>query len=220
MLMKTLGLIHTAPSVTEPINKIVSEVLPQVERINIADDRILKLIKRDGKLTPKIFKIVTNYVSIAEEEGANAVLVTCSSISPCVDAARPLVSIPVFKIDDPMTDLAVQKAERIGVIATVMSTLQPTRELLLQKARNNRKEIVIETELCEGAFEAVSRGDTQLHDKLVLEGIRKIADKVELLVLAQASMARLIPNLGDEIRIPILSSPKSGVEQIKKIFRE
>jgi len=217
-MSKLLGLIHTAPSVIEPINKIVSETLPSVERMNIVDDMILKVIKKEGKLTPRICRIVANYVATAEEEGADAVLVTCSSISPCVEAARPLVSIPVFKIDDPMTDVAVQKAAKIGVVATLLSTLKPTKELLLQKARNNQKDIVIRTELCEGAFEAVSRGNTQEHDNLVLKGIRNIAKEVELIVLAQASMARLIPHLGDQIKIPILSSPKSGVEQIKKIL--
>ena len=50
---KLLGLIHTAPSVIEPINKIVSETLPSVERMNIVDDMILKVIKKEGKLTPR-----------------------------------------------------------------------------------------------------------------------------------------------------------------------
>jgi len=141
------------------------------------------------------------------------VLVTCSSISPCVDSARSLVSIPVMKIDDPMTDLAVEKASKIGIVATLPTTLEPTKYLLSTKAQARSKEITLKTELCEGAFEALSRKDTTTHDKLVLEGIRKTATNVELIVLA--SMARLVPQLGNEISIPILSSIPSGVEQAK-----
>jgi len=217
-MAKTLGLIYTAPAIVEPVNQLVSEVLPSVERINITDDRILKVIGAAGKLTPAVFQIVLNYVKTAELEGADAVLVTCSSISPCVDAARPHVSIPVMKIDDPMTDMAVKSASKIGVVATLRSTLEPTKMLLLKKAQEQKKEILVKTELCAGAFEALSRHDGLTHDKLVLEGIRKVAKEVELIVLAQASMARLIPQLGNEIRIPILSSIRSGVEQAKSVL--
>ncbi len=215
-MSKSLGLIYTAPSIIEPLTKIVVELMPEVERINIMDDNILRLIKKEGKLTPQIFRIVANYVITAEEEGADAVLVTCSSISPCVDGAQALVSVPVLKIDDPMTDTAIEEAERIGVVATLLSTLEPTKNLLLQKARRKSKDIIIKTEVCEGAFEAVSHGDTALHDELVLKGISNLASDVDLIVLAQASMARLLPQLPKEITTPILSSPRSGVEQARK----
>ena len=90
--------------------------------------------------------------------------------------------------------------------------------LLTRKAERKGKAIVLKTELCSGAFEALSSHNAALHDKLVLEGIRRLANEVELIVLAQASMARLIPQLGDQISVPILSSIKSGVEQAKAIL--
>jgi Asp/Glu/hydantoin racemase len=217
-LARTLGLIYTAPAIVETVTKLASEMMPDVERINITDDMILKFIGRTGMLTPPIHAVVLNYIRNAQEEGANAVLVTCSSISPCVDSARPLVSIPVMKIDDPMTDIAVQKASKIGIVATLRTTLEPTKYLLSMKARARSKDITLKTELCEGAFEALSHKDTATHDKLVLEGIRKTASNVELIVLAQASMARLVPRLGNEISIPILSSLPSGVEQAKAVL--
>jgi Asp/Glu/hydantoin racemase len=217
-MTKILGLIFTAPPLVESVNRVVFEVMPSVETFNITDDRILRIINRNGKLTPAVYSIVLNYVRNAEREEADAVLVTCSSISPCVDATKPLVSIPVMKIDDPMTDLAVEKAARIGVVATLKSTLEPTKMLLMRKAEEKGKTIILKTELCSGAFEALSSHNGALHDKLVLEGIGRLANEVELIVLAQASMARLIPQLEDRISVPILSSIRSGVEQAKAIL--
>lgn len=217
-MTKTLGLIYTVVFTVDAFNKAASEILPNVEKFNIIDDRIPKLISAAGRLTPEMYRTVANYVRTAEDEGADAVLVTCSSISPCVDTVRPLVSIPVMKVDDPMTDIAVEKASRIGVVATAKSTLEPTRMLLLRKAEAKGKEITIKTELCQGAFEALYAKDTARHDELVLEGIRRTAQETDLVVLAQASMARIVPQIGQQVKVPVLTSIRSSVEQAKAVL--
>ena len=216
-MTKTLGLIYTAPAIVDSVTKTVSEIMPSVQKFNITDDRIIKVILERGGLTPTVHRIVANYVWTAEDEGADAVLVTCSSISPCVDTIRPLVSIPVMKIDDPMTDLATDKASKIGVVATSKSTLEPTTKLLLKKAEMKNKRIELTTELCKGAFDALSNGDIATHDKLVSQGIRRTTESAELVVLAQASMARIIPQIKD-VRIPVLTSLRSGIEQVKPVL--
>jgi len=214
-MVKTLGLIYTAPAIIESVTKTVADVMPAVQKFDIVDNRIISVILSSGGITPKVHRIVGNYVRTAEDEGADAVLVTCSSISPCVDTVKPLVSIPVFKIDDPMTDIAVQSAAKIGVVATNAATLGPTTELLRAKAQSRGKKVEVTTELCKGAFEALSNKDTATHDRLVLEGIMRTAQSTDLLVLAQASMTRILPQLGNQLKIPVLTSLKSGVEQVK-----
>lgn len=218
-MTKTLGLIYTAPAIVESVTKTVSELMPSVQKFDIIDNRIIPVILAEGGLTPKVHRIVANYVRTAEDEGADAVLVTCSSISPCVDTVKPLVSLPVFKIDDPMTDIAVEKASRIGVVATNAATLGPTTELLRAKAKSKGKTVQVTAELCKGAFEALSRKDTATHDQLVLEGIKRTAQATDLIVLAQASMARIVPQLGDQFKVPILTSLRSGVEQVKPLLK-
>lgn len=217
-MTKTLGLIYTAPAIVDSVTKTVFDIVPSVQKFDIVDNRIIPVILSSGGLVPKVHRIVANYVRTAEDEGADAVLVTCSSISPCVDTVKPLVSIPVFKIDDPMTDIAVEKASKIGVVASNAATLGPTTDLLLAKAKRKGKTIEVTAELCKGAFEALSRKDTAAHDQLVLEGIKRTAQTTELIVLAQASMARIIPQLGDQFKLPILTSLRSGVEQLKAVF--
>ena len=214
-MVKTLGLIYTAPAIIDSVTKTVADVMPAVQKFDIVDNRIISVILSSGGITPKVHRIVGNYVRTAEDEGADAVLVTCSSISPCVDTVKPLVSIPVFKIDDPMTDIAVQSAAKIGVVATNAATLGPTTQLLRAKAQSRGKKVEVTTELCKGAFEALSNKDTATHDRLVLEGIRRTAQSTDVLILAQASMTRILPQLGNQLKIPVLTSLKSGVEQVK-----
>jgi Asp/Glu/hydantoin racemase len=217
-MSKTLGLIYTAPAIVDSVTKTVSELMPSVQKFDIIDNRIIPVILAEGGLTPKVHRIISNYVRTAEDEGADAVLVTCSSISPCVDTVKPLVSLPVFKIDDPMTDQAVEKASRIGVVATNGATLGPTTELLRAKAESKGKTVKVTAELCKGAFEALARRDTATHDQLVLEGIKRTAQATDLIVLAQASMARIVPQLGDQFKVPILTSLRSGIEQVKPLL--
>jgi Asp/Glu/hydantoin racemase len=216
-MAKTLGLIYTAPAILEPVTKLVSDTMPGVQKFNIVDDRIIPVIVSEG-LTPKVHRIVANYVRSAEDEGADAVLVTCSSISPCVETARRLVSIPVLKMDDPMTDAAVEKGSNIAVVASASATLGPTAQLLQDKAKARGKKVSISTELCKGAFEALGNKDVQTHDRLVLEAIRRNAQTADVIVLAQASMARIVPQIGDQVKVPVLTSLRSGIEQVKPVL--
>jgi Asp/Glu/hydantoin racemase len=217
-MSKTLGLIHTVFSIVDPINMLVSEIMPGVDRINIVDDYIVKLIKVRGGITPEISRIVASHIMAVEDEGADAILVTCSSISPCVDYAKPLVSVPVLKIDDPMTDMAVRMGNRIGVLATAPTTVKPTSELLLRKADQIGKKVTLEVELKEGALEALTMGDKELHDKILLESITSLSGRVDVIVLAQASMAHLESRVDENMRAKVLTSPRSGVEQAKRIL--
>jgi Asp/Glu/hydantoin racemase len=216
-MAKTLGLIYTAPAIVESVTKIVTDTMPAVQKFNIVDDRIIPVIISEG-LSPKVHRIVTNYIRGAEDEGADAVLVTCSSISPCVETARHLVSIPVMKMDDPMTDIAVEKGSNIAVLASASATLGPTAQLLQDKAKARGKKVNISSELCRGAFDALSNKDVQTHDRLVLEAIRRNAQTADVIVLAQASMARIVPQLGEQVRVPVLTSLRSGIEQVKPIL--
>ena len=218
--MKTLALIHTVSGIIPAFQELCKEILhPQFRVFHLVDESILQNLIRVGKLSSHTYRKVSEYVVQAEEGGADAVLVTCSSISPCVEVAKYLVSIPVLKIDEPMAEETVKLGSEIGIVATLRTTLEPTINLIKQKATERGKKITVETSLCQGAFEAVVAGDGEKHDEIVKTEIGKLRTKVEVIVLAQASMARLIPGLG-ESEIPILSSPKSGLLAAKRVLEK
>ena len=220
-MAQTLACIHTSMvfiNVETMMNDIFKEIMPKVRRINIIDDSLLADVMASGKITQSITRRMCTYVLAAEESGADAILSLCSSLGPTIDIARPLVNIPVIKIDDPMAEEAARSAKRIGVMATVLTTLGPTVDLIRSKASAMNKEIHIEPTLVEGAFQILMSGDRERHDRMVAEEAQKLASKVDVIVLAQASMTRLVPILGQKTSLRILSSPRMAIEYTAKIL--
>ena len=217
--MKTIGFIHTALILVEVIKKELSAFSLEVNAFHIVDESLLFNLMKVGGLNPMIIRRLCQHVVSAEEAGAELIAVTCSSISPAVDVARRLVSRPVLKIDEPMAEAAVKRGERIGIVATVATTLDPTSNLLRNKAVELGKSISLSTLLCQEAFHAILQGDTERHDRIVIEKAVELAKGVDLLVLAQGSMARLTKPLSQQISIPVLSSPNLFVEKLKSMLQ-
>jgi Asp/Glu/hydantoin racemase len=214
--MTTLALVHTGAFHAPVFKALCHELMPEVRTFNIVDESLLDSTIVAGQLTPKIARRLAIYLESAEDAGADAILVTCSSVGAAVEAARPFVGVPLLRVDQPMADKAVSLGRRIGVIATLPTTLGPTAELVRARAALQGREVEVVTHLCEGAFAAVTSGDGAAHDQIVGEGLRELMGQVEVVVLAQASMARVAEGLpADAQRVPVLSSPRSGVEAAK-----
>jgi Asp/Glu/hydantoin racemase len=155
----------------------------------------------------------------AEAGGADHILVTCSSIGPAVEASAPFIGVPVLRVDQPMADLAVATGTRIGVIATLPTTLNPTTDLVQRRAKAAGKEVTVTAKLCEGAFEALMAGDPATHDSLVAAALRELVSQVDVILLAQASMARVVDTLSaEDRRVPILASPPIAIQHLATLL--
>ena len=213
---KKVAYLHTVSSLVGLFNELSRELLPPgTEIFHIADELLLKTVMAQGGLSPFIYQRVAEDVVAAERAGATVVQCTCSSISPCEEAVRPLAGIPVLKIDDPLIDKAISMGRRIGVAATAPTTLKPTTELVQAKAAARKLDVKVDALLCEGAFAALSSGDLATHDRLVSQALRALMTRNDVVVLAQASMARVADALpAEEQKVPILSSPRLAVEAL------
>ncbi len=219
MQQKTLGLIHTSATLVPVFQQLCSQYLPKVKVFNIVDDSLIKNVISCGELTPANARRVVNYVGSAEVAGADFILVTCSSIGAAVEAAAGLTGVPVLRVDQPMADKAVQTGKRIGVVATLSTTLQPTSDLVKRRAAVAGKTIELETVLCEGAFDALMSGDTATHDAMVAKALRELSARTDVIVLAQASMARVADGLAPEDKkVPILASPGIAIQHIASVL--
>jgi Asp/Glu/hydantoin racemase len=220
-MAKTLALIHTSLvflNVETMMRDIFNEVMPDVRRINIVDDSLLPDVMAQGVISEAVQQRMNAYVQSAELTGADAILSLCSSLGPSIDQARRLVKIPVIKIDDAMTEKAAREAARIGVLATVGTTLKPTVALIQEKAAGMNKTPDIHPSLVNGAFEILMSGDRGKHDEMVSQAAGKLVGTVDLLVLAQASMTRLSERLQEETGLPVLSSPRLAIEYTRRIL--
>ena len=218
---KTLGLIHTVTSLVPTFTGLCEELIPGTVLFNIADEALLRMVSKAQGLTPAIYRRVAEDAVTAEAAGADVILVTCSSISPCVDVARNMVSVPVLKIDEPMVDRAIATGTRIGVAATARTTLKPTTEQINARARVAGKSVHVDAVFCEGAFDALMSGDSDRHDQIVKDHLYRMMVSNEVIVLAQASMARVADQIPDsEKTVPILASPRLGIERVRDVIRQ
>lgn len=218
MSSKRIAFVNTVSTLPAVFKGLVNELAPQLDVFNIVDESLLQNTIRSGELTkPTILRLV-NYLSMAQQAGADMVMVTCSSIGPAADIGRSLVGIPVLRVDEAMAERALEHGSRIGVLATLSTTLKPTADLIQRKAAEASKQVTVFSKVCAGAFEALSAGDTGLHDRLVAQGLKELMSQVDVVVLAQASMARIVDALPPEEKtLPILSSPRLAIERLAKM---
>lgn len=217
---KTLGIIHTSATLVPVFQELCSKYLPGVKVFNIVDDSLIKNVIANGELNAETARRVVNYVGSAETAGADYILVTCSSIGAAVETAAGLTKVPVLRVDQPMADIAVQTGKRIGVIATLPTTLNPTADLVKRRAAVAGKEIELTSKLCEGAFEALMSGNAALHDEMVAKALKELSQQVDVILLAQASMARVVDTLTDEEKVvPIIASPPNAIKYLASIIK-
>jgi len=217
--VKKLGLIHTSATLVPVFAELCADRLRGVATFNIADDSLIKDVIAAGRLTPSVARRVASHVVAAADAGADQILVTCSSIGPAVERAAGLVATPVLRVDQPMADEAVRVGARIGVAATLSTTLEPTTDLLRRRAAAAGVDVTLTPRLCEGAFDALMAGDAAKHDDAVAAVLERLTAECDVVVLAQASMARVAERLGDAgSAARVLASPGLAISHLATLL--
>lgn len=218
--MTKLAIIHTTAATVEPLKSLSAEVLPGSEVVNFVDDSILPQLARNGGNLAEVEERLVHYARFAEQVGADVILEACSSVGEVVAGMQAAVSIPIVRIDEAMAEEAVQRGTRLGVAATLPTTLQPTTRLLRAKAEAAGKQVEVTPLLIEGAYQRLMSGDREGHDNLLVEKLQELARATDVVVLAQASMARVLPRLPVAEQDKILVSPPRAMAQVKNIIAE
>ena len=117
-----------------------------------------------------------------------------------------------------MAEEAVKLGSKIAVIATAISTVEPSSRLVESKALAAGKTVTVSRCFVEGAYEFLLKtGDRQKHNEMVIAKIKEASQTHDVVVLAQGSMYHLIPLLTD-IKVPVLTSLETGVIQLQKFL--
>lgn len=211
--MQRLGIVHTVSQLAPTFAELAGELLPGVELTVIADELLLKRTVRDGALDDVTRTRLSGHVGALADFGVDAVLVTCSSVGGVVDEIASGADIPVVRVDRAMAERAVMLGARVGVLATLPTTLAPTTELVEATAREAGRAVEAVSRLCDGAFAALERGERARNDAIIAAELDRLAAEVDVVVLAQASMARIAAARQGGGK-PVLSSPRLVMEQL------
>lgn len=208
-------LIHTSPVSLNDLKALFKEIIPEVEMVNIIDDSLLDEVKKNGKINANIISRMCAYVQVAKTLNPDLIFNQCSSVGEAFDIARKQADCKTLKIDEAMAEKAVELGSKIGVVATVASTVAPSCNLVRTKAKEANKDVTVNEYLVNGALDILMSGDVDKHNELVIEAIRKAEAENDVVVLAQGSMTAILPLLKDNTK-PILTSPRLAVERVKK----
>jgi len=208
-----IAFIHTVGFLVDVFRERATAELPGADCFHILNESLLQDLLR-GEDTTTVYRRVVSQVLLAVDAGAGLVVMTCSSTSPAVDIARRVTTAPILKIDDPMAALAVRSGQRIAVICTNSSTPGPSQALLRDHAAAQGRTVEIEAVIRPDAYAALAAGDRARHDALVSSAAAEAAARSDVLVLAQASIAHLQPELQQALGKPVLASPGLLMEEL------
>ncbi|MCG8510173.1 MAG: aspartate/glutamate racemase family protein [Rhodospirillales bacterium] len=197
-------------------DELFAKHCPGHKLVQINDGDMIKQVIANNGPTPHIRRTLFRIFSVAQDCGADAILNVCSSVGQAAEDAAKLIDIPVFRIDRPMAERAVEMTGDVGVLATVATTLAPTSELIERCGREAGKAMTVSRNLAEGAFEKLMDGDRDGHDEILVDTAIDVAKSADVIVFAQATMARLAPEVMDRTGKTVLTSFESGLQGLAK----
>lgn len=215
--MQTVAAVYTSMNIISSIQALFDELLPDVRLINVADSSLIQDVIAAGGVTDAVTRRLVHYWQAAAQTGADLIFNTCSSIGEVVALGQQFVDTPIVQIDHAMAELAVrQSGASIGVLATLPTTLGPTVRLVQRKAAEAGTRITVHEGLAEGAYQVLVAGDAAGHDQRILAAAERLVGRVDMFLLAQASMGRMQGALAAATNRPVLTSPRLGVEAVAR----
>lgn len=210
------GLLHTVPALAATFDALVAAEVPRARRQHIVDAWMLETAIAEG-VTDAVRDRVASHLAHLQAEGADAVLVTCSSIGEAAERAAEALAVPVLRVDAAMAAEAVRLATplpHMAVLATNTATLGPTTRLIEREAVAQGTVVTVTARVVDGAAAARAAGDQATHDRLIGDAVREAARRAAVIVLAQASMADAAAGAG--VDLPVLTSPAGGVARLRE----
>lgn len=206
-----LGLLHTAAPHRGRFDGLLSELAPAgTTWIHSVRE---ELLREALESVPELHRTASISAALKELRGNGAaqILCTCSSIGSLAEIAGAALTLPTLRVDRPMAEAAVRQGRHILVAACLPSTLAPTIRLLNECAAADDRQVEIETMLLPSAWHWFQEGNEAAFVRAIADAMLNAPPTADVVVLAQASMAGAAALL-TELAMPVLSSPRLGVE--------
>lgn len=183
-----IACLHTAESNVAVFDNALRKAgLPGVDLRHAVRADLLAAAEREGGLTADI-AAQAEAALMDLCTGADAVLLTCSTLGPGAEAAAANAAIPVMRVDAALALEAAKGGGKVVVLCAVETTLEPTKRLF--EAAGQATGAAVRVQIVPGAWAAFKAGRQALYldaiARAAIEAKRGGADRV---ALAQASMA-------------------------------
>ncbi|MEA2155336.1 MAG: hypothetical protein QOE11_1476 [Solirubrobacteraceae bacterium] len=212
---RTVGFLHTSPVHVPAFRALLSDLAPGMRDVHLVDEDLLADARRDGLGPGLRVRLLGRLQELAGHE-PSVVVCTCSTLGGDAERLAERLQTAVLRIDRPMAERAVALGGRVALVAAVQSTLGPTRELFDECAAGSERAVALVDAPCLDAWALFEGGDHAGYHERVARHVRGLAGEVDVVVLAQATMAPAAALLED-LAIPLLTSPRLAVQRAVEI---
>jgi len=216
-VIRKAGMVPVVPDNIGVFGNLAGELMPDFQVVHFLDTGLPTMSA--PALRPQVVERLRAYAVFARRSGAEAVLLTCTAFGRLVDEVSGAVDCPVLSVLEIVVDEALKQRGRLGIIGSHPGTVAGTERLLREQARLQANTLAIESCLCPGAFDAMRNGDRPTHDRIVLENLRGLVRKVDVVIAPQPSIEEALRQFEDDGRkVPLLTSPRLSVGRLKQVL--
>lgn len=212
--MSTIGFLHTSPVHVATFDALVAEIAPGSLTLSVVDEQLLEQAREAGTDDAELAAGVERALVELIERGADVVVCTCSTIGGVAEDVGTRRGLDVVRVDRPMVELAVATGRRIGVVVAVESTVEPTLALIDDVASHAGRGVDVSVIVVDGAWDRFECGDQGAYIELIVAALPAVAARVDVVVLAQASMAAAAEVAA--VDVPVLASPRTAVATLTR----
>lgn len=213
--MSTIALVSVTLNAVNPMTDYLRKKDPQVTVRNYLDSYLLEKVKKDGGINDVSMKRMFDMLATACEDGADAVLLTCTIFSPYAQYFSGLLSKPVVCPDYAMLQAVAAKEGKTAILCTFTGTVDTTRNLYYSCCREIGRKEAVEMIVLPEAYEAAAKGDFETHDQIIRKKAEEIDASYDNIVLAQISMAHVKEQIAST-HATVYTSPDSAYDTIMK----
>lgn len=183
-----IACLHTAESNIDVFNTAAEQLnLPKHSLHHEVRADLLAAAELAGGLTPGIERGTCD-VLLDLARDADAVLLTCSTLGPCISSVSTISAVPVMRVDSALAEMATQRGGNVIALCTVETTLGPTAEVFAQAAKRFGSEV--EVRLVPDAWELFKAGQRASYLSAIATTAEEAFDSgAAVVALAQSSMA-------------------------------
>lgn len=198
-----IAFLHTLRPNVAKFEALAKVYAPKQEIMHFVNEEILTNALASGVTDYAGFNAEVEKIKVHQP---TLIICTCSSYGDACDRRTD-----IKRIDRPIVEQIVGNYNRIGLAYAALSTRDISANLITSTAKHMKKDVKIIDIDCSSAWPYYKNGRIDKYNAEIANTILKVANKVDVVFLAQASMEGSI-DLLKEVDLEVLSSPAYGVE--------
>lgn len=206
--------MHSADVHIQRFEPLIAPYKDDYELHQVVHKELLDKAESMGGVSDILKEETYDVLKELEMQGADAILITCSTLGVVADEHPEIGNCKVLRIDNLLAEEALMSGSHIAIICAVESTMESTRDLFDQKATElHQEDVTIHMHFVPNAWESFKAGDFEQYSKSIASYITTNIKDADTIVLAQASMDK-VPDYLVNFSPTVLSSPKLGAKAL------